>query len=217
MSFCQSATIDSFTSGNAVTIANYWGQSFTTPAGGPWEDLTFNFYTSPNDVTITPIAAGTGYLLTQQYTGTPANIGSFAPGFLAASTDISNNEYVFAPSVQLLAGTVYYFYENASINICADPSLPASSSYIASGSASPFTNFGNPADFTLSGNIAAGSVPEPLTAVLALMGLCSIIIFLRSQDCTETEPESVSDPSLASVGQRPDLLIRPGLTNCYND
>ena len=171
--FAQSATINSFTSGYAVTAPNYWGQSFTTPSVGPWDDLTFNFYTSPNqDFTITPIAAGTGYLFTQAYTSTLANLGSTAPGFVAESTEILNNEYVFASTVQLLPDTVYYFYEDAGLGICADPNVQSSSSYYASDTSTAFSSAGTPADFRLSGDIAAASAPEPLPGLLLLAGFC---------------------------------------------
>jgi hypothetical protein len=176
---CPGATIDSFTSGIQVAPSSFWGQSFTTPAGGPWDSLTFNFYSGEFPSPISPIAQGTGYLLTEQYTGDPANLSNSTPGFLAASTGISNNEYVFASSVELLPATEYFFYENASFNADGDASVPSSSSYDSASSSSPFASFGTQADFSVNGNIVAAGVPETRPAMLVLLGLCSLILSRR--------------------------------------
>jgi hypothetical protein len=176
---CPGATIDSFASGIQVAKASFWGQSFTTPAGGPWDSLTFNFYSGEFPSPISPIAEGTGYLLTQQYNGDPANLSNATPGFLAASTGISNNEYVFASSVELLPATEYFFYENASFSADGDASLPSSSSYESASSSSPFASIRTALDFSVNGNIVAASVPETPTAALVLLGLCSLILSQR--------------------------------------
>src|SRR3954470_18243563 len=50
------------------------GQSLTTPAGGPWNDLTFNWFDTggpPYPGIPNPIATGTLFLLGQEYLGTP--------------------------------------------------------------------------------------------------------------------------------------------------
>jgi hypothetical protein len=176
---CPGATVDSFTSGIQVARPSFWGQSFTTPAGGPWDSLTFNFYSGEFPSPISPIAQGTGYLLTEQYTGDPANLSSSTPGFLATSTGISSNEYVFASSVELLPGTKYFFYENASFNADNDAFVPSTSSYYSAGSSSPFASFGTAGDFSVNGDIAAASVPETRSGMLVLLGLCSLILSHR--------------------------------------
>jgi hypothetical protein len=97
-------TISTDTSGTTPRGPFFWGLVITTPAGGPWDDLTINWYNGA-----TPAAAGDVFLLTQQYLGTPAALSSSTPGFLAEGT-ASGGVYNFAPTVTLLGGTDYWFY-----------------------------------------------------------------------------------------------------------
>ena len=57
-----------------------------------------------------PMAAGSLFLLTQEYLGLPGNLGAGTPGFVAQSQRIEQGQYVFAPSVTLKGGTKYWFY-----------------------------------------------------------------------------------------------------------
>src|ERR1017187_1218375 len=94
------------------SATEFFGESFTTPSGGPWGSITFNFY---SDVpAATPAAAGNAFLLTQEYLGTPSALTSSTPGFLAASVSISGGVYIFNPSVVINPATQYWVYENAS-------------------------------------------------------------------------------------------------------
>ena len=75
------------------------GQSVTTPAGGPWNNITFNFF---SDFAGTPAAAGTLFLLSQE--DSIFNAGATAPQNLSSSTaDTSLNhkaspaEFTFSP------------------------------------------------------------------------------------------------------------------------
>jgi hypothetical protein len=88
----------------------YPGQSLTTPMGGPWNNITFDFLTSD----ATPIA-GALFILTQEYLGTPAALSSSTAGFVAQSTGIVNDEWTFAPSLTLAGNTQYWFYGNAQL------------------------------------------------------------------------------------------------------
>lgn len=66
-------TIAENTGGQNVNnnIAFYQGQSFTTVTVTPESNIAFNFF---SDVpATTPYALGTGFLLSMQYLGTPAN------------------------------------------------------------------------------------------------------------------------------------------------
>lgn len=106
----QSETIVAYTKGNVVVKGDtYFGQSFTTPQGGPWDNITINFYP---DAGVTPTAAGTAYLFTSAYGGTPAGLASSS--FMAKSTGIAHGAYVFDPSVTLKSGTQYFFYADTS-------------------------------------------------------------------------------------------------------
>ena len=77
------------------------GQSVTTPVGGPWNNLTFNWL----DLAGAPTAAGTLFLLTQAYVGTPAALGAATPGFLATTASISGGMWIFDPSVTIQGAT----------------------------------------------------------------------------------------------------------------
>src|SRR5690242_7666954 len=68
-------------SGGAGTFA--LGQSLMTPAGGPWNNLTFNWFDTggtPNLGVPSPIATGTLFLLNQEYLGTPAALSAATSG-----------------------------------------------------------------------------------------------------------------------------------------
>ena len=84
------------------------GQSVTTPAGGPWNNITFNFF---SDFAGTPAAAGTLFLLSQEDSifnagaTAPQNLSSSTAGYIAQSQSISGGVYVFAPSLVLQPST----------------------------------------------------------------------------------------------------------------
>src|SRR5438876_287002 len=89
------------------------GQSLTTPLGGPWRDIAFNFF---SDLTATtPAAEGTLFLLTQEYLGSPDALDSSTPGYLAQSAQITGGIYGFDSAVILQPGTQYFFYANAAM------------------------------------------------------------------------------------------------------
>jgi hypothetical protein len=91
------------------------GTTFTTGSGGPWSNITFNFYSTPAVGTApatNPEAFGTAYLLTQPYFGTPGSLGSSTPGYVAASTSISGGKHIFPTNVILNSNTQYWVYEN---------------------------------------------------------------------------------------------------------
>jgi hypothetical protein len=75
----QASTIAQSTGGTTSGSGTvFWGQEFTTPSGGPWDDITINFL---SDTGTTPTAAGTGYIFTSQYNGPPSGLSSsgFSP------------------------------------------------------------------------------------------------------------------------------------------
>src|SRR4030088_860863 len=87
------------------------GQSVTTPVGGPFDNIFFNWYNS----TGAPTAAGSLFALTQSYTGTPAALSAATPGFLASTSTINSGVYVFTPGVTLQGNTQYFFYATVPI------------------------------------------------------------------------------------------------------
>ena len=136
-------TILQVTSGTGTAGPEYFGQSFTTPSGGPWNSITFNFYSTPAPVS-TPAAAGTAFLLTEEYLGTPAALSSSTPGYLAQSTSISGGVYVFPSSVVLNPVTKYWIYGNAAMVTTGSGTggSPAGAAYFAGSSTTNFSAVG---------------------------------------------------------------------------
>jgi hypothetical protein len=148
----------------------FLGESFTTPSsGGPWNNITFNFF---SDVpATTPVAAGTAFLLDQQYLGTPSNLSSSTPGFLGASTGIIGGMHDFAAALVLNPGVQYFVYENALIPPVTGGNFFAGAQlYVAADALSDFAPMA-PANFSVSGTVVSAVVPEPASLVVLLTGL----------------------------------------------
>jgi hypothetical protein len=175
------ATILQNTGGTLGVVTNFFGESFTTPAGGPWSNITFNFF---SDIpATTPTAAGTAFLLTQEYLGTPASLNSSVPGFLAASTSVSSGHYNFDPTLVLQTNTKYFLYENASLATSGGNAIAGGNAYFAVDST---TNFApapvlppglglQAANFLLSGTPTNTAVPEPTSLLGSLIGLSCLL------------------------------------------
>jgi hypothetical protein len=100
----HAAIVSQELSGSATTaVAYYWGETFTTAAGGPWQDLSVNFY-APSGA---PLAGGVGYIFSGPYGGTPGGLAS--AGALATSVVTTGGSWQFAPSFTLAASTEYFF------------------------------------------------------------------------------------------------------------
>ncbi|MEY2883158.1 MAG: hypothetical protein RL490_882 [Pseudomonadota bacterium] len=166
---CAAASIVQDISGTSSSrFQFYWGQSFTTPAGSGWRDISFNFY----DQSQLPYAAGTGYLFDRAYTGTPAGLATAAA--LAVSMPANGSRYDFAPGFKLRAGKAYFLYADAPMRIRGGGSANV-------GGTAVFTQFGSHAyaaagggnaDFQVSGTSLA--VPEPASWAMLTIGFACI-------------------------------------------
>jgi hypothetical protein len=147
-----------------------FGQSLMTPSGGPWHDLTFNFF---SDVpATTPTAAGTAFLLTQEYLGTPANLSS-APGLQAQTSNIVAGQWIFAPGVTVQPNTMYWVYQNSIVpQLSLGNVVPSIHSYFANTANSDFSSQSASTNFRLSGDVVPAVVPEP--ARLTLLGISAV-------------------------------------------
>jgi hypothetical protein len=115
VAIAESSTLEQADAGQTGTSNNYLGQSITIPGEGSYNNLRFNWdgntSTSPTVPAVRgPLAVGDLFILTQEYLGLPASLGTSTAGFLAQSQRADQGQYVFAPSVTLKGGTTYWFY-----------------------------------------------------------------------------------------------------------
>ncbi len=107
----HAALIVENTAGTQVSaLFGLWGQSFTTPTGGTWNSIKFNFFNGSN----APVAAGGLYALSQSYAGAPNALSSSTPGFLGFTNVISGGQWQFS-GLTLNANTQYFFYMDGEI------------------------------------------------------------------------------------------------------
>jgi hypothetical protein len=169
----KAGVITEFTTGSDSLNTNIPGQSATTPAGGPFNNISFNFFDTGGN----PLAFGDLFILTKEYLGTPADLNESTPGFLAESTTVSGGQYVFDAAVTLQANTQYFFYADQASSALVGSirgGYAGGSQYGALTAADNFVALGrSDINFRLSGTATA--VPEPstlaLTAVAGLAGL----------------------------------------------
>jgi hypothetical protein len=143
-----------------------------TPSGGPWHDLTFNFFSDAPATT--PTAAGTAFLLTQEYLDTPGGLSSSTPGFLAQTSNIVAGQWVFAPGVTVQPNTMYWVYENAAMGSITGANVVLGiHDYDSFSSGLPYiAGLLDSRNFRLSGDVVGAAVPEP--ASLTLLGLGAV-------------------------------------------
>jgi hypothetical protein len=167
VTIAESATIEQQGTGQTGTSNNYLGQSITIPGAGSYNNLRFNWdgYTSVSPTapaTRGPVAVGDLFILTQEYLGLPANLGTATAGFLARAERVEQSQYVFAPSVTLKSGTKYWFYM-----------------YYAPGSArfNPVTGFSEDAyaggDMYIAPELGGGFSPLPFRKAAASLRVIS--------------------------------------------
>lgn len=169
-----------YTGGGSSGALGYFGESVTTPIGGPFDHITFNYF---SDVpATTPLAAGDLFILTQAYSGTPNNLSSSTPGFLAESTGISGGIYQFATSLTLQSSTQYFFYVDTPVAATfGNPGGYAGGIwYLSTNGLSSYgpINSGD-VNFRLSGTAVGAAVPEPSSALSALGGAVGLLAYAR--------------------------------------
>lgn len=145
------------------------GQGITTPAGGPWDHLSFNWLFQGS-----PIASGALFLLTQEYLGTPGGLSPATAGFLATTSTIAAGVWAFDPQVTLQSNTQYFLYSTLPLTLSGAGANPYSGGnlFAASTSVSEFSPVASQdATFLLQGTPTATAVPEPGTLVLLGAGL----------------------------------------------
>jgi hypothetical protein len=175
---CASVGLVNNTMGNVTNstgsgVGPYWlGQEFNIagPAGSTNSNLAFNFYATvnPGNVAITPEAAGTLYLLTQAYTGTPAGLSTSTPGEIATAT-ASGGVWTFATGLSISSNTNYWVYSDTSFQTYAANGLFTPAAGALTGYNAQTANTNNFAVqstaltplFLLNGTQMTAAVPEP--------------------------------------------------------
>lgn len=134
------------------------GESFTTPAGGPWSSISFNFYSGVGAPPYTtPVAPGTAFLLSTAYAGTPEALSAATPGFIASSISNAGGIYTFDRAVTLQPNTQYWIFANtAGVRFSGSTTAGTSAQTLYVGKSNePFLSVsGQVANFTLSGEVA---------------------------------------------------------------
>jgi len=150
------------------------GQSLTTPSGGPWSNITFNFIGTDG----LPTAAGSLYLLTQEFLGTANELSTSLPGFVATSQS-AGGLYTFDPSLTLAASTQYFVYANTSLRLTGS----AFGNYLGGdlyGAIIVGSNLSRmtkaDASFLLAGTPVSAHTPESGSVVLMGLGLAAFSV-----------------------------------------
>jgi hypothetical protein len=152
----------------------YEAQSFTIPSGSSFDNLTFSWLAYGSGA---PMAAGDLFLLSQPYFGSPSNLSAETPGFLDHTATVSQGTYVFTPTVQLAAGSMYWVY-------MGDDAAIAGTGFDTRGryaGGQPYESFGNgasTADYHFTDTsvdyafrLQGSAVPEPSVLTLSFLGV----------------------------------------------
>lgn len=167
----------------------FWGQSFTTPVGGPWNNLTFNFY---RNAAHDPAAVGTLYILDELgwlpgEIPVPDQLSETFLGYVAHSEAVNafgtGTAWYFPSTAQLEGGTKYWAFMDESgywpdpdfLLVNGDNPFTAGESYYAQGASSGYGPSGAIYDLNFSLNgLPVSAVPESGTACLLALGLLGL-------------------------------------------
>jgi hypothetical protein len=144
-------------------------QSFTVLGSGSFTNIVANFFS--DSPAASPLAAGTGFLLSTAYTGSAGALSSATTGYLGQAVG-SGGLYSFGSSVTLVAGTQYFLLSNAAMTLTGSnaDSYAGGSFSVSFSSSDNFTNApSQDAAFRISGT-AASNTPDG-GSTLALLGL----------------------------------------------
>lgn len=150
----------------------FLGQSATVAPGGPFNNITFNFF----DGSEAPQALGTLYIFDSEYLGRPDALSGAAS--LAASVSNAGGIYAFDPSVTLNGGQQYFFYADTimtSIGSGLDVYSGGTVYFADDAALNFFANGNQDARFELNGTF----VPEPVTLSLFGAGVIGLGVMRR--------------------------------------
>lgn len=148
--------------------AGFYGQSMTTPSGGPWQSITFYMFDA---VSHNGFGVGNLYVLSQSYAGQPAQLSAATPGFVGVTSTLGGG-WVFGPSVILQPNTKYYFYMDTAspVPLVAGDSFPGGELYSAASAVSGYSpDVSLDLDFFVTGNRVSNPAPIPGAGLLSYL------------------------------------------------
>lgn len=155
--------------GGGLTNNQAVGQSLTTPAGGPWDNLSFGWFNTSGSL----VAGGSIFLLSQEYLGSPGDLSNLTTGFIAGSQSTTGGQFFFEPSVVMQPNTKYFLYTDVvQPNLSSRPDVPFVGGDGYTGISGTYSLFSPELDnkFRLSGEV----VPEPTTLTLTAFVMASM-------------------------------------------
>ncbi|HUP03291.1 MAG TPA: hypothetical protein VMU19_04845 [Bryobacteraceae bacterium] len=165
----SATSLASLTSGGSIHNGAAYGQSVTTPNGGPWDNIDFNFMDDSNNYAI-----GGLYVLTEAYTGAPGDLSPSTAGYLGFTSTITDGVWNFS-GVTLSSDTQYFFYMDSIVPLgqgvdLVSPSAYAGGNTYAAGGGTFVSFSGYDMEFVLAGD-QVSNTPEPGTLALVACGL----------------------------------------------
>ncbi|MBL9201041.1 MAG: hypothetical protein JNL39_11070 [Opitutaceae bacterium] len=164
----RAVTVAEFTAGTAIASNLIGGQSFTLVGAGSFTNISFNFFS--DTPATTPSAAGTGFLLSSAYTGTPGALSSGTAGYLGSAT-ASGGFWNFGSGVSLLGGTQYFFYANTATLITGSNLGGYGGGNYYNGSSGSFVSSAVDANFRVTGDAVSAPDGGSTMLMFALGGL----------------------------------------------
>jgi hypothetical protein len=170
--------ITAYTGGGASIASYALGESLTTPTGGPWSDLTFNFYDAGGNAYANNTI--TVYLLSAAYSGAATALSSSTTGYLDSTSTVSGNAWVFNPATTIQASTQYWVYMSTNPTTALKYNVPNTYSGGQMYYAHPnYSSLSAGLNFQLQGTVGSGSAtPEPSTMLLCTSAL-GLLLFRR--------------------------------------
>ena len=175
--------VQDLTPGGTLT-PGYFGEELVTPVGGPWNSLTFNFFSADSPaggIPNTPAAAGTLYLLNSEYLGLASALSTSTPGYLASTSTVSGGVWDFASSVTVSPGVTYWLYggsQMSALTVTNSSAVNPPTPYfdVPEGPVGFFPVTGADVNFNFSGTVVTTSgTPEPTTLLLMAPALLLVL------------------------------------------
>jgi len=156
-----------------ITLPTFVGQSFTTGPAAEYSGLSFNFYLVTGNPASDPHAdpSFTYYLLSREFLGRNDQLTTATPGFMATTTGVSGDQWVFNPSVTLLGNTRFWLYGGRNGQVPGFQQLAVGSNYSGGeryhSGGGPGNTFSIQTGHDMAFTINSHPVPDPIALAVA--------------------------------------------------